>query len=137
MMRLILAVSLCRSRSLPNVFIQGLLSLSPWARSLSDSASETSARKGIPRSAATVLARRKMASGISKVVFMSHAPIFMGASQLAHASAASAQCQEPGKAAIAKNRNSFLFMLDKLAHRQRTTIKACAQADEKRKGPRV
>src|ERR1700722_7956699 len=81
MMRLILAVSLRKSRSLPNVFIQGLLSLSPWARSLSDSASETSARKGIPRSAATVLARRKMASGISNVVFISHAPIFMGASQ--------------------------------------------------------
>src|ERR1700689_5792873 len=82
MMRLILAVSLCRQRSLRNGFIQGLVSLSPWARSLSDSASETSARKGIPRSAATVLARRKMASGISNVVFMSHAPIFMGASQL-------------------------------------------------------
>jgi len=32
-------------------------------------ASQTSARKGIPRSAATVLARRKMASGISNVVF--------------------------------------------------------------------
>src|ERR1700687_4693979 len=70
MIRLILAVSVCRCRSLPNVFIQCLLSVSPWARSLSASASETSARKGIPRSAATVLARRKMASGISNVVFI-------------------------------------------------------------------
>src|ERR1700687_3429385 len=78
MIRLSLAVSLCRSRSLPNVSIQGLLSLSRRRRSLSTSASETSARKGIPRSAATVLARRKIASGISNVVFMKSLSHIMG-----------------------------------------------------------
>jgi hypothetical protein len=38
---------------------------------------------------------------------------------------------------IAKNGNSFLFLLDNLAHEQRTTIKSCAQADDKRQGPTV
>jgi hypothetical protein len=44
MMRLILDVSLRRWQSFPKVFIQGLLALSPWARSLSTRASETSAQ---------------------------------------------------------------------------------------------
>src|SRR5450755_859170 len=70
MMWLIFTVSLRKRRSLPNVSIQGLFRFAPWARSLSASASETSARKGIPRPAATLLARRKIASGISKVVFI-------------------------------------------------------------------
>ena len=49
--------------------IQGLpRPFSAW--SLSTTASETKARNGIPRSAARDLARRKMASGISRVVFM-------------------------------------------------------------------
>jgi hypothetical protein len=39
--------------------------------------------------------------------------------------------------AIAKNGNSFLFLLDNLAHEQRTTIKACAQVDDKRQRPTV
>src|SRR5208282_6164872 len=70
-MRLILAVSLRRWRSFPNDFIQGFES-EPVAceRSLSARASETRARKGMPRSAAADLARRKMASGISNVVFI-------------------------------------------------------------------
>jgi len=56
---------------------------------------------------------------------------------LQHVSAASAQCQGPGKLAIAKNGNSFLCMLNKLALEQRTTIKSCASADDKRQGPTV
>src|SRR6266481_5212563 len=68
-MQLILAVSLRRRRSLPKAAIHGLpLPLS--VRSLSARASDMSARSGIPRSAATDLARRKIASGISSVVFM-------------------------------------------------------------------
>src|SRR5882762_4262219 len=68
-MQLILAVSLRRRRSLPKAAIHGLpLPLS--VRSLSARASEMSARSGIPRSAATDLARRKIASGISSVVFI-------------------------------------------------------------------
>src|SRR5882762_2741705 len=68
-MQLILAVSLRRRRSLPKAAIHGLpLPLS--VRSLSARASEMSARSGIPRWAATDLARRKIASGISSVVFM-------------------------------------------------------------------
>src|SRR6266404_5661985 len=68
-MRLILAVSLRRWRSLPKLFIQGLLLLLCSERNLSAKASEISALRGIPRSAARDLARRKMLSGISKVVF--------------------------------------------------------------------
>ena len=56
---------------------------------------------------------------------------------LQHVSAASAQCQEPGKVALAKNGNSFLFMLDKLAHEQRTTIKASHRGMTNGKGPTV
>src|SRR6266404_1557340 len=68
-MRLILAVSLRRWRSLPKLFIQGLLLVLCSERNLSAKASEINALRGIPRSAATDLARRKMPSGISKVVF--------------------------------------------------------------------
>src|SRR6266700_2295879 len=67
--RLILAVSGRKCRSLPKAAIQGLpRPFSAW--SLSATASETKAQKGIPRSAARDLARRKMLSGISRVVFM-------------------------------------------------------------------
>src|SRR5439155_1304552 len=67
--RLILAVSLRKCRSLPKAAIQGLpRPFSAW--SFSTTASETKAQKGIPRSAARDLARRKMPSGISRVVFM-------------------------------------------------------------------
>src|SRR6266404_326506 len=68
-MRLILAVSLRSWRSFPKLFIQGLLVLLSSERNLSAKASEISALGGIPRSAARDLARRKIPSGISKVVF--------------------------------------------------------------------
>src|ERR1700677_4627785 len=69
MIRLIRAVSFRRWRSLPKALIQGLsLFVSP--RNFSARASEINARSGMPRSAARDLARRKMPSGISKVVFL-------------------------------------------------------------------
>ena len=50
--------------------------------SFSLTASVTNSRSGIPRPAAADFARRKIASGISKVVFMFfYAPIFMGGGQ--------------------------------------------------------
>src|SRR5215470_6835122 len=70
MIRLIFLVSLRRWRSLPNAVIQGFFAALFSARSLSFTASVTNSRKGIPRSAAVDLARRKMGSGISRVVFM-------------------------------------------------------------------
>src|ERR1700733_6885766 len=70
MIRLILAVSLRRCRSLPKAFIQGFSAVFVLATSLSLTASVTYSRNGIPRSAAADLARRNMVSGISKVVFM-------------------------------------------------------------------
>src|SRR5262249_55069031 len=70
MIRLILAVSLRRWRSLPNAVIQGFSDALVSATSLSFTASVTNSRKGMPRSAAADLARRKMGSGISRVVFI-------------------------------------------------------------------
>src|SRR6267143_6167138 len=70
MMRLILVVSLWRCRSLPKVFIQGFSAERGGVLSLSWTASVTNWRNGIPRSAATDFARRKIGSGISSVVFM-------------------------------------------------------------------
>src|SRR5882762_2365560 len=70
MMRLILAVSLWRRRSLPKVFIQGFSAECGGVLSLSWTASVTNWRNGIPRSAATDFTRRKIGSGISSVVFM-------------------------------------------------------------------
>src|SRR5215470_1199490 len=69
MIRLILLVSLRRWRSLPNAVIQGFSAALLSAVSLSLTSSVTNSRKGIPRSAAADLARRKMGSGISSVVF--------------------------------------------------------------------
>src|ERR1035441_2539946 len=78
MVRLMLADSLRRLRSLPNDLSHGL-SLRPWTRNFSASASDTNSRNGIPCWAAADLARRKRASGISSVVFIyDDSPIFMG-----------------------------------------------------------
>src|SRR5215470_4858964 len=68
--RLILLVSLRRWRSLPNAFIHGFSAALFSVTSLSFTASVTNSRKGIPRSAAADLARRKIESGISRVVFI-------------------------------------------------------------------
>jgi len=63
------ALSLRKCFSLPISFIQGFLVELALAASLSLTASVTNSRSGMPRSAATVFARRKMTSGISKVSF--------------------------------------------------------------------
>src|SRR5690242_607706 len=68
--RLMRAVSRCRCFSLPMCFTQGFPAPLVEAASLSLTASVTNSRRGIPRSAATDLARRNTASGISKVVFI-------------------------------------------------------------------
>src|SRR4029077_17372908 len=69
MMRLMRAVSLRKCFSLPICFTQGFwLALALDAR-LSLTASVTNSRSGIPRCAATDLARRKTVSAISNVVF--------------------------------------------------------------------
>src|SRR5262249_7906517 len=57
-------------RSFPKAAIHGLFPTLVSTTSLSFTASVTNSRKGIPRSAATDLALRKMASGISRVVFI-------------------------------------------------------------------
>src|SRR6266568_1446387 len=62
-------VSLCRCLRPPASFTQGLLAVLSSDASLSFTASVTNSRSGMPRSAATDLARRKMRSGISSVVF--------------------------------------------------------------------
>ena len=67
--RLIRAVSLRRCRSLPMCLTQGFSELLASEASLSLTASVTNSRSGIPRAAATDLARRKTGSGISRVVF--------------------------------------------------------------------
>jgi hypothetical protein len=79
--RLIGIVSLWRCLRPPASLTQGFSSLFKLASSSSVTASVTKARSGMPRWAATDLARRKMGSGISRVVFTFHGPIFMGGSQ--------------------------------------------------------
>src|SRR5712671_719774 len=64
------AVSFRKRFSLPICLIQGLPSDLALAASLSLTASVTNSRSGMPRSAATDLARRKMLSGIPSVVFI-------------------------------------------------------------------
>src|SRR6267154_567252 len=64
------AVSFRKRFSLPICLTQGLPSDLALAASLSLTASVTNSRRGMPRSAATDLARRKMVSGISSVVFI-------------------------------------------------------------------
>src|SRR5260370_30571615 len=64
------SVSLRKCFSLPICLTQGFSEVLPSAASLSLTASVTTSRSGIPRLAAVILARRKMRSGISKVVFM-------------------------------------------------------------------
>src|SRR5208283_2585993 len=68
--RLIRAFSLRKCFSLPMCLTQGFSEAFASDASLSLTASVTNSRKGIPRSAATDLARRKMGSGISNVVFI-------------------------------------------------------------------
>src|SRR5690348_3664627 len=63
-------LSLRKCLNLPKASIQGASIGVDRAASFSLTASVTNSRKGIPRSAATDFARRKMASGISSVVFM-------------------------------------------------------------------
>ena len=67
---LIRAVSLRKCRRLPANFILAFCRAGDLASSLSATASLTNWRRGILCSAAFALARRKMASGISNVVFM-------------------------------------------------------------------
>src|ERR1700740_2777185 len=67
--RLIRAVSLRKCFSLPICFAHGFSAALASAASLSLTASVTNSRRGIPRSAALALARRKTVSGISSVVF--------------------------------------------------------------------
>src|SRR5712672_195309 len=64
------AVSFRKRFSLPICLTQGLPSDLALAASLSLTASVTNSQSGMPRSAATDLARRKMVSGISSVVFI-------------------------------------------------------------------
>jgi hypothetical protein len=67
---LIRCVSLCRSLSLPTCFIHGLRPDVGEDFNLSSTASVTNCRRGIPCAAAFDLARRKIISGISRVVFI-------------------------------------------------------------------
>src|SRR6266480_5558735 len=71
-------VSLCRSLSLPTCFIHGLRPDVGEDFNLSSTASVTNCRRGTPCAAAFDFARRKIMSGISRVVFIHHIPIFMG-----------------------------------------------------------
>src|SRR5258707_10753288 len=64
------AVSFPKRFSWPICSTQGLPSDLALAASLSLTASVTNSRRGMPRSAATDLARRKMVSGISGLVFI-------------------------------------------------------------------
>src|SRR5579863_2909188 len=64
------SVSLCKCFSRPISFSQGFSLTRASVASLSFTASVTNSRKGIPRAAATDLARRKTGSGISSVVFI-------------------------------------------------------------------
>src|SRR5271163_4345345 len=70
MILLMRAVSLRKCFSPPASFNQGCLPGAGLSFNLSSTASVTNCRKGMPRSAALDLARRKMASGISSVVFI-------------------------------------------------------------------
>src|SRR6266446_8408989 len=67
---LIRCVSLCRSLSLPTCFIHGLRPDVGEDFSLSSTASVTNCRRGTPCAAAFDFARRKIMSGISRVVFI-------------------------------------------------------------------
>src|SRR5713226_5188588 len=67
---LIRRVSLRKSFNLPMCFIQGLWPSAGATFSLSSTASVTNCLRGMPCSAAFDFARRKIVSGISKVVFM-------------------------------------------------------------------
>src|SRR6266480_2122308 len=67
-------VSLCRSLSLPTCFIHGLRPDVREDFNLSSTASVTNCRRGTPCAAAFDFARRKIMSGISRVVFTD--PIF-------------------------------------------------------------
>src|SRR6266576_1222853 len=71
---LIRCVSLCRSLSLPTCFIHGLRPDVDEDFNLSSTASVTNCRRGTPCAAAFDFARRKIMSGISRVVFTE--PIF-------------------------------------------------------------
>src|SRR5580658_7178042 len=68
--RLIRALSLRRCFNLPMCLTHGFSEALASEASLSFTASVTNSRKGIPRAAATDLARRNTGSGISKVVFI-------------------------------------------------------------------
>src|SRR6266446_6236841 len=67
---LIRCVSLCRSLSLPTCFIHGLRPDVGEDFNLSSTASVTNCRRGTPCAAAFDFARRKIMSGISRVVFI-------------------------------------------------------------------
>jgi hypothetical protein len=69
MIRLIRTVWLWRCLRPPASLTQGYSSFFKQASSFSVTASVTKTRSGMPRCAATDLARRKMGSGISRVVF--------------------------------------------------------------------
>jgi len=61
----------------------------------------------------------------------------MGASQLSACFSCFPQCQAPGKVAIAKDRNSFLFMLINWHTNKELLVNACVYADDKPQRPTV
>src|SRR5437870_4559113 len=62
---------------------------------------------------------------------------YLGASQLSACFSCFPQCQAPGKVAIAKDRNSFLFMLINWHTNNELLVNACVYADDKPQRPTV